>query len=292
MTVALLAAAGAAVCYGAATVLQAIGARRTAGAGLNVQLLARLAKQLPYVAGLALDLAGFVLVVLALHSLPLFLVQSVIAGSVGVTAGLAVAVLNVRLSRRETASLVVLSTGLVLLAVSAKPGHAQPLSRPAEWLLLATLPACAVIASGAARRHSTSAAVVLAAVAGLGFGAVGIAARGLRPPHPWWQAATTPAVWAIVGFGGLAVVAFAAALQRGHVTVAAAVMSAIETVVPAAVGLTALHDSTRSGIGPPLAAVGFTLTLAGVLGLTRYAEVELEPTSPFASAPTMSRHRD
>ena len=67
----MVAAGAGAVCYGVATVLQAIGARRTPRAGLHVRLLARLARQLPYVVGLVLDLAGFVLVVVALHSLPL-----------------------------------------------------------------------------------------------------------------------------------------------------------------------------------------------------------------------------
>ena len=279
MTVALVAAVAAAVCYGVATVLQAIGARRTPSAGLNVQLLARLTRQLPYVAGLALDLAGFVLAVVALHSLPLFLVQSVIAGSVGVTAVTAVAVLKVRLSRRESGSLLVLTLGLVLLAVSAKPGPAHPLSQSGQWVLLGILPGCTVIASAAARRHSASAGVVLAAIAGAAFACVGIAARGLPLPEPWWHAVTMPAVWAIIGFGGLAVVTFAASLQRGHVTVAAAVISALETVLPAAVGLALLHDRTRAGMGAPLAAIGFTLTLAGILGLTQYADVETDRTT-------------
>jgi drug/metabolite transporter (DMT)-like permease len=273
MTVAVVAAGAAAVCYGVATVLQAVGARRTPHAGLHVRLFVRLLSQLPYVAGLALDLAGFVLSVVALHSLPLFLVQSVIAASVGVTAVVAVVVLGARLRPVEIAALVASGVGLVLLAVSAKPGHANPLARSAQWALLAALPVCAALGSAAARRHSARAGVALAAVAGAGFAAVGIAARGLAVPQPWWQAVTTPAVWAIVGFGGVAVITFAAALQRGSVTVAAAVMSAIETVVPAAVGLAVLHDSTRAGVGAPVAAIGFVLTLTGVLGLTRYADV-------------------
>ena len=277
MTFAVVAAASAAVCYGLATVLQAMGARRMPNAGLNIQLVARLAQQTPYVAGLALDVVGFLLAVVALHSLPLFLVQSVVAGSVGVTAVAAAGVLKVRLSWIEVASVMVLCAGLILLAVSAKPGTAHPLSRPAQWLLLTMLPVCGLIATATARRHSASSGIVLAAVAGAAFGAVGIAARGLPLPHPWWQAVTLPAFWAIVGFGGLAVVVFAAALQRGHVTVSAAVMAAIETVVPAAVGLAALHDRTRAGMGAPTAALGFALTLAGVCGLTRYADIETAP---------------
>lgn len=274
MIVAVLAAVGAALCYGVATVLQALAARRAPAAGLDVRLLVRLATQVPYVAGFGLDLAGFVLAVVALHSLPLFLVQSVVASSVGVTALAAVGVLRVRLSRFEIASIAVLATGLVLLAVSARPGVVSPLSQPGQWALLAVLPMTGVIAWLAARRHSDLTGPLLATVAGTGFAAVGIAARGLTVPAPWWEVVTKPAVWVIVGFGGLAVLAFATALQRASVTVVAAVVSSIETVAPAVVGLVVLHDRTRSGLGAPAAALGFAFTLAGVLGLTRYADVD------------------
>lgn len=284
MTWGLAAAGAAAVCYGVASVLQAVGARRTAWTGLNVGLLVRLVRQLPYLAGLGLDLAGFILNVVALRSLPLFLVQSVIAASVGVTALVAIGVLHARLNRLEVASLVALAVGLVLLAVGAQPGPVRPLPADAQWLLLATLPVLAAIGAVAARRQTMVCAVVLAAVAGAGFGAVAIAARGLGTPQPWWHAAAMPLAWAIIGFGGVAITAFASALQRGSVTVAAAVMSGIETVLPSVVGLAVLGDGTRAGVGPGAAAAGFVLTLAGVLGLTPYADVEGQPAGAVRPA--------
>ena len=49
VTIALLAAAGVAVCYGMATVLQSIGAKKTAGSeGLDPGLLVRLLRSGPY----------------------------------------------------------------------------------------------------------------------------------------------------------------------------------------------------------------------------------------------------
>jgi hypothetical protein len=270
---AFLAAAAAALCYGIGSVLQAVAARRAAPVGFDVRLLTRVATQLPYVAGLGLDLAGFLFAIVALHSLPLFLVQSVVAGSIGVTAVAAVAVLGARLKRVEVVALGLVAVGLVLLAVSARPGRAHPMPDPAQWLVLALLPLFAWGAAAAATRSSAAAGVALAGAAGAGFGAVGVAARGLVLPHPWWHAVTTPAVWTIVGFGLLALLSFAAALQRATVTAAAAVMSAVETVLPSAVGLTVLHDGTRGGIGAAAAGLGFVLTLTGVFGLARYAEV-------------------
>lgn len=276
MTAGLLAAAAAAVCYGVASVLQAIGARRVTGRDVDLRLLGRLTQQAPYLVGLGLDLVGFVLNVVALHSLPLFLVQSVIAASVGVTAVTAIVVLRVGLHRRETVALVVLGLGLVLLAMGAKPGHGQPLARWAQWLVLGLLPVVVVAAVAVGRRRGERSAVLLAALAGAGFGAVGVAARGLGNPHPWWHAVAAPGSWAIAGFGVMAVLTFAAALQRGSVTVAAAVMSGVETVLPSVVGLAVLGDGTRPGLGVAAAVLGFALTLTGVVGLAPYAEVAAE----------------
>ena len=274
MTWPYVAAGLTAVCYGVATVLQALGARRAATGALRLGLLVRLARELPYVAGLALDLVGFVLSLVALRSLPLFLVQSVIAANVGVTAVAAVLVLQTRLRRPEVLALLMLAIGLVLLAVAARPGHAHPLATWAQWLLLALLPALVAAAVLAARTTTRVAAVALAAVAGTAFGAVGIAARGLDPARPWWHAAVTPAGWAIAGFGVLGVVAFAAALQRGSVTVVAAVVAGTETVIPSVVGLVALGDATRGGLGPAATVAGFVLALGAVLVLTPYADLE------------------
>jgi drug/metabolite transporter (DMT)-like permease len=275
VTAGLLCAAGAALCYGVASVLQALSAARAAAAaGLDPRLLVRLARQLPYVAGLALDAAGFALAVLALRTLPLFLVQSVVAGSVGVTAVTGSLFLGSRLRRGESIALAALMCGLVLLAVAARPGHATPLSRWASWLLVGSAGVLAVIAAVVARwRRGT--AVALAALAGAGFAGVGIAARGLPTPRPFWHVVEQPAAWALVAFGGLAILLFATALQRGAVTAVSAVMFAVETIVPAVVGLAWLGDATRPGIGPPMAVAGFALALAAAVALAPYAEPQL-----------------
>ncbi len=280
MTAGFLWAAGAALCYGLASVLQAVSAARTGvTAGLDPRLLVRLARQVPYVAGLGLDAVGFGLDVLALRTLPLFLVQSVVAGSVGVTAVTATFVFGTRIRRGEAVALAALLAGLVLLSVAAEPGHATPLSRTGSWLLLGSA-GVLTVAAAAVARWQRGGAVTLAALAGTGFAGVGIAARGLPVSRPLWQVLEEPAAWAIVAFGGLAVLLFATALQRGGVTVVSAVMFAVETVVPAVVGLAYLGDATRPGLGTPLAAAGFTLTLAAAVALAPYAEPGTQQPAP------------
>jgi len=268
----LAGALAAAVCYGAASVLQSVGSRRLARAGaLDVRLFVRLARSLPYVAGLALDLLGFAASVLALRTLPLFLVQSAVSASIGVTALLAAWRLGAQLRRAERYALLALLVGLLLLAVSARPERAASLAGPARWALLALLSVPVLAALAAVRLRGAAAGAALAAAAGLAFTGVGVAARVLVIPDPLWRVGGDPVLYALAGYGLLGVLLFAGALQRGSVTTAAAITFAVQTVVPALIGLALLGDSARAGFGP-VAVAGFVLALGGALALARYAE--------------------
>jgi len=262
MACALFAALG----YGSASVLQSVAAAKTErSAGLDPRLLVRLAGSVPYVSGLGLDLAAFLASLVALRTMPLFFVQSAVAASVGVTAVIAAAI-GVRLGGREIASLVVLGGGLLLLAASAQPDQGAPLSLGVRWGLLASV----VVLGGAgmvvARRDGRSSAQVLAVLGGLAFTVVAVTARSLTVPSPLWQVLADPGLWAILALGGLGMLLFTTALQRGSVTSATALTFAVETIVPAGIGLAFLGDSTRPGFAL-VAAVGFVLTIAGTLAL-------------------------
>jgi hypothetical protein len=120
MFLAFACALTATVSYGVGTVLQAAGARRVHSAErLDVMLLARLARQSRYLGGLALDAVGFIAALVALRTLPLFVVQAAIAGSLGVTAAVASVVFGFRLRASEKAAIGLLLFGLVLLCISA-----------------------------------------------------------------------------------------------------------------------------------------------------------------------------
>jgi drug/metabolite transporter (DMT)-like permease len=278
----LLAALLSTVAYGIASVLQAIGSRRLALAPVDARLLLRLLRSLPYLAGLALDGVGFVGTVLALRSLPLFLVQSAVAASIGVTALAARIWLGARLGRAERVALAVMGVGLVLLAVSAEAEGARPLPRAGQWIVLVLAVLVGGLSVLAGRAPAARAAVALAVAAGLGFSAVGVAARALDLGPPWWPVLAQPLLWALVIGGVIALTCYAAALQRGRVTVVAAVTLAVETIVPAVVGYTALGDQARPGF-LAVAVLGLLLTLGGAVGLARYAEpapVEIAPATP------------
>ena len=279
MLLGLIGALTCAVAYGVATVLQSVASRRVATVeGFDPRLLIRLARSALFVIALAVDGAGFAASILALRTLPLFLVQAAVASSVGVTALVAARWLGIRLGRAEVAALWALGAGLVLLGASAQPEAATPLTTSGQWAVLAGLLPLIGLVAVAGRWRPERAAVGLAAGAGLGFGGVGITARALEVPAPWWHVIATPLPWAMAGFAVVALYCYSAALQRGRVTVVAAVTFAVETVVPALIGLAVLGDRARPGFGP-VAAAGDVVTLGAALQLARLAEVPT-PTPP------------
>src|SRR5689334_21354229 len=103
----LICAFATAGCYGVGSVLQALAARRTEPTvGLDPRLMLRLARSWPYLTGLALDALGFVLVLVAVQSQPLFVVQAVVASFLAVTAVLGAVFLDMPLSGRDGLGLV------------------------------------------------------------------------------------------------------------------------------------------------------------------------------------------
>lgn len=285
MLVGLVGAAVAAIAYGAASVLQAIGVQRMAAIAAGAPLRRRLAAGRLYATGLLLDLLGFFASVASLRTLPLYLVESVVASSVAVTAVLAVLVFDVRLRHAEIAGLGVTAIGLVLLAVSAQPGPAHHASAAAGWILLGSVGVVALLLLiGLRDANFPRASLVLAATAGLGFGLVGISARALAVRHPWWQSAAEPVLWALLAQAALAAIAYAFALHRGKVTTVAAITTVVETVFPAIVGLVFLGDAVRQHL-IPVAVIGFLATLAGSLALAGQAEVSAAENEPADTNP-------
>ena len=99
MVAGLLGAFAAAFCYGVGSILQAVAARRTHSAeGLDPRLLIRLFGSWPYLLGLGLDGFAFLLSIAALRSLPLFVVQSIVASFLAVTAVLGAIFLHMPLT--------------------------------------------------------------------------------------------------------------------------------------------------------------------------------------------------
>lgn len=261
----------AAVATGSGSVLESIGVRRAGAYGGTSRQLIGLRRQWIYFAGLSVDTLGFVFAVAALQWLPLFLVQTVLAFSVGITAALS-AFMGTRLAPAGWVALGVGAAGLVLLGVSAVPAPARTLEPEWRWLLVGLALPVVAIAWYAKRRSRGWTAGVLALAAGLGFSTVGVAARTLHIPDSVWQTLVEPSVWAIIVNALAATVVFAMALQVGRPTGVTAIMYTTKTAVASLVGLVYLDDEVRAGFGA-LAVIGFAAAIGGAIAAAYYSAI-------------------
>lgn len=282
MLLGLLFAVLASVGSGVGSAVEAFGIRRAAARSTGRDSLGPLLREPVYFAGLAIDLLGFVFMVIALQVLPLFLVQAVVACSVGVTA-LIVAATGRPLGRPGWIALGASVCGLILLGISSQASDAPPLAPEWHWVLLGMSVPLAAIGVLAVRLRPPWSAVLLAFAAGLAFTCVAVASRGLNVPNSLWNLVSQPDLWAIVIDGILGTVLFALALQRGKVTMVAAVTFTTNTVVPSVVGILVLGDQVRSGYAG-VATAGFLVAVGGAVALARYAG----PLPPDDAAPAVA----
>ena len=278
-------ALAAALCFGVAMVLQALGAQRhKATPGEGVLGTAKAMLNLPFAAGIVLDCFGFVAQLIALRTLPLYVVQAALAGALAVTAVLGAALLKIRLGRAEWLGVAGVCVGLAVLGATAgAEGHKQP-SQAFHWMLLAAVAAIAALGGVAWKLAEPRRAAVMGSLCGLGFGVVGLAVRVLPATHgiDLLPLLSDPATYALLAGGGVSFVFMTEGVRGGKVTTATASMVLGETALPAVLGVVLLGDGTRPGM-LPLALAGFALAVAGALALARFGEVA--PAGPDSVAP-------
>ena len=279
MGLSLLGALGAAVFFGVASVMQAVAARAadTGAAGVDPRLLVRLLGQWRFLAGIGLDLLGFLAELAALRSLPLFVVQAAVASSLAVTAVVAALLIGTTLERREWLAVGAVCAGLALLGLSAGTESATGAGTAFRAGLLVAVALLAVVGTAAGRLPVPARTPLLGLLAGFCFGIVAVSARvlaSLAPP----DLVRDPAAYALAAAGAVGFLFYTSALSRGGVTVATAGVVLGETVGPALIGLAALGDRTRPGLAP-VAAAGFAVAVAGALALARFGEASAAPAA-------------
>ncbi len=275
----MICALGAAVCFGTASVLQAVATRAVepgSGSGVDAALFLRAARQWRYVLGLGLDAAGFVLQIIALRHVPIYVVGAALAASLAVTAVVASRLMAVRLSTAEWCAVGVVCAGLLMLGLSAGEEGTGTGSLALKLGLLAVAALVLLVGSVAGGLPDGPRALVLGLGSGTGFGVVEVSVRLIDSP---WDFAN-PALYALLLGGAAGFLLLTSALARGSVTVATAGLVLGETVGPAVVGVVWLGDRTREGL-TWLAVTGFAVAVAGSLALSRFGE----PKPPPAPAP-------
>ncbi|MFF1708744.1 hypothetical protein [Streptomyces sp. NPDC058268] len=273
----MICALGSAVCFGTASVFQAIAARATApgtGSGVDPALLLRAVKQWRYVVGLGLDGLGFLLQIVALRSIPIYAVGAALAASLAVTAVVASRMLRVRLSGVEWAAVGVVCAGLAMLGLASGDEGEGVGSTTLRYVMLGVAVGVLLLGAVAGRLPGRGRALALGLGAGLGFGVVEVAVRLIDDVSPG-ALVRNPAAYALLVGGGAAFLLLTSALQRGSVTTATAGMVIGETIGPAVVGVVWLGDRTRGGM-EWVAVLGFVVAVVGALALARFGEAPVE----------------
>ncbi|WKG05842.1 hypothetical protein [Mycolicibacterium sp. HK-90] len=282
VTAAVLACAG----YGTASVLQSYAANRSVAAAdataeggptLRSTITAMLAPI--FIAGIALDLFGFVGSLVSARLIPLFLSQTIISANLVVTAVLSIFVLHVRLHRRDWIAIATVLVALCVLgATSGRLGDHDP-GAVMHWGVLLVSAIILVVGATLVRLLGRNAAVPAGLIAGVLYGAMAVAIRvvdGLEPLNVGVLLAD-PAMWAVLvaGLGGFYL--FTVALQVGSVNGVAAALVVGETVVPGIVGVVLLGDVSRPGYGW-LVVIAFIAAVAGAVALALSGAAEYART--------------
>ncbi|MFE4972313.1 hypothetical protein ACFRAR_09345 [Kitasatospora sp. NPDC056651] len=305
MIIGLVTAVAASACYGTGSVLQAVGSRRSAreeaakGAttsttehgGPSLSSTAKAAVTWEFILGTVLDLIGFGLGALAARLLPLFLSQTIISANLVITAVLSIKLLGIRLKQLEWASIGVLCSALVLLAVSAGPEGGHHVAMSFHWALLIVITVLLAGGTLLVRRMGANGAIVAGLLSGLGFGALGVGVRILNGIEPFalGQLLSDPALYAVLvgGLGGMYI--HTVALQIGSVNGATAALVVGETVLPGAAGVLWLGDSSKSGLGW-LGVVGFLLAVVSAVGVAYFGQdTHGTPGEPAPQEPELTR---
>ena len=275
MLLGFLLALGCSVCYGTASVLQAMATRSVdagSGSGIDAALVVRAVRQWRYVAGLALDGLGFGLQVAALRLVPIYVVAAALAASIAVTGIVSAWVLSARLSSAEWTAVGVVCASLSVLALAAGPGHFHHAPAGLGWALLGVVAALFLVGAFAGRLSDRERGFALGLCAGSGFGVVEVAVRLLDVIDPTNRAFyLNPALYALIAGGAAGFLLLTSALQRGSVTTTVAAMVVGETIAPALVGVIWLGDSARDGLGW-VVVIGFVVAVSATLVLARFGE--------------------
>jgi hypothetical protein len=287
--------------YAAASILQAVGARRSAG---TVQTLGHPL----YLIGTACDLLAWAGSMIALRELAVYLVESVLAGSLAITVVAARIFLASRLRKRDAVAIVVTVASLTVLAMSAGPQQQVVASTTLRVGFCAAAVLAALLGWGATKVGPPGLA---AGLAGLALGAAALCGRALTlPPHPAEHplsaalaVVSEPLTGALLVFAVTGMLLYANALQRGQVGPVTAVLWIAEVIAPSAIALLMMGDSVRPGWDLAAAVAGLVTVAAAVLLASAPANNDtavpaeagapapppLRPPAPIPVTPRMAR---
>ncbi|HUA29723.1 MAG TPA: DMT family transporter [Streptosporangiaceae bacterium] len=253
MLIAVVCAIAAGACFASAGVLQQhMASTRPPEDELSPRLLAGLAREPLWLAGIGLAFLAFVLESVALAFGPLVLVQPLIVTELLAALPISMRLRGMRMGRREWLGALAVTFGLCVGLVSASPraGVAAP---PLDaWMpALAGASALAGLAVVAGRHvcgparsslYAAAAGIVLATQAGLLKSVIALFQRGLVPAFSSWQ------LWGMVAASVIGLLLVQSAYQAGPLAASMPVIDAVNTAVAIILGAVLFREQIRTGL--------------------------------------------
>lgn len=280
VAIAVPAALGAAASFGLGAAVQHRQARltpapaRTGGnrAGL-VRLLARLARQPLWLAGIALTVAGYGLQAAALAFGPLTLVAPIVAADLMFALPVAARWARRPLTARDWSGCLLTAGGIAVFLVTAPESSGRSDAPPQDWLLAFGAVALICVAVTAAGRRLRSRAATTAVAAGLVYGltaAVTLSLTRLVRAEGLWAALAHWQPWALAGLGLAGLALTMGAFQAGMLGASLPVIDTVEPVSGVLIGTFVFGEhlaATPAGLGLQAVAAAAAVTGIALLGL-------------------------
>jgi hypothetical protein len=263
----------ASIIYGASMVLQSIGVHRTEGRSKPFGRLPPATRDPAFLLGLLFDVVAWVMSRIALHQLAVFVVQSILAGSLAVTVVGAEVFLHAPVQRRDHVAVAVVLAGLVLVGLSAGPQEIQTVPRFYEFFVVLGAPMIAAVGILSLRLSHHAFGGVLG---GLALGGSSLAARTTHVDSVM-TFLSDPILWALIAYSLIGLFLVTRALEQGRVGPVSATMWTAEIVPATVIGFVVLGDQARQGYGL-VAVAGVALTVAATVALALSPTTEAEPT--------------
>ncbi|WP_067778599.1 hypothetical protein [Actinomyces vulturis] len=243
----------AAVIYAVASTLQAWAAARAEGPAV--------VRHPAYLLGMLCDGGAWAISLVAMATMPLFAVQSILASSLALTAVFVSVLMRIRLRLRDIVCMVVLIPALGMIASSAKESSAHP---PSYFVAVMAV-AAAVVGIISLLFYAKGPSWLGATLGGVGFSGAALCARaveGLLDFHDLWTQicggmggvfhvlgilASEPLIWTMGVFSLVGVLLYARAMEVGSPVGATAILWAVEVIIPTVAGVILLGDEIGAG---------------------------------------------
>lgn len=257
-----------AILNGIAAVLEKVTADKQQKARkLRLNYWFRMFADWPYILGFVLDIGAWILTLIAVHTLPLFVVQPIVAFGVVVTVIVEFLWMHRKIGPKIAGSIALIFIGIALIALTATPETAIAVRGVVEWIILLIPAALAVAGSITARYDNRGANTLLGALSGISFGGTAITGRMLNLSGPYWHVLYSPIFWSLAAYGVIGILMFTVALQRHNASIVNAASVMFDTIFPLLIGVFFLGDKPRNGDWT-IVAFGVTLAVVGAITIS------------------------